>query len=80
MVEEQRTSIDQAEVLRAEIDVLRGAVAALRSTRASAVARARDDAHVIAARAKIMTTLIGFVAGVALTAGALAVYGAAICP
>jgi hypothetical protein len=74
----------QPDALRAEIDLLRAAVAALRATRATAVEAARDEA--LAAmprrlRAVMAVSLVSFAVGVVLTGlGAFAIHSLGLCP
>ena len=60
------------DALRAEIAVLRGAVAALRSTRHSAEQAARNEARVTSNRRLTATTAFAFALGVAVTVSVLA--------
>jgi hypothetical protein len=62
----------QAEALREEVDLLRGAVAALRATRAPAGSTAPPPRWPVA--------LTAFVVGVAMTCVLVALYREAICP
>jgi hypothetical protein len=79
MVNEDRAPSGGA-ALRAEVDLLRGAVAALRATREAAVSAAKKDARVSATRICASTTLGAFLLGVATTVFALLVYQVGLCP
>ena len=71
----------QAATQREEIQLLRGAVAALRATRAGALASARDDhGEPRAASRYAVAVALAFALGVLLTAAALAIYRVALCP
>jgi hypothetical protein len=74
----------QPDALRAEIDLLRAAVAALRATRAAAFDAAREQARAatsLRSRVLIATSLLSFVLGVGITAalGVFAIY-LGLCP
>ena len=64
---------------REEIELLRGAVSALRaSRRGGADVRPRDDLSV--APRRVAAIAVAFAVGVLLTSAAMAVYRAALCP
>jgi hypothetical protein len=68
---------------REEIELLRGAVAALRAARASGAVRSRvDDGDAAAARSRRVSLVIAvaFSVGVVLTLTAMALYRVALCP
>jgi len=70
----------QATTQREEIQLLRGAVAALRATRGGAAcARTEERAHPAATRVTV-PMVFAFLLGVVMTSAAIALFGAALCP
>lgn len=80
MVDDDWAIRAQATTQREEIQLLRGAVAALRATRGGAAcARAEDRTHPAAMRVTV-PMLFAFLVGVVITSAAIALFGAALCP
>jgi hypothetical protein len=77
MGEEDWSLRAQAAMQREEIQLLRGAVAALRASRASATPAPRESPAPLRHAA---TVAIAFSLGVLVTAAALAIYRVALCP
>jgi hypothetical protein len=83
MVEEKQAFVSQVttprDALYAEIAVLRGTVAALRATRASAVAAAHDRARTRQSHARLVLIVMAFLIGALAMIGGLALLRAALC-
>jgi hypothetical protein len=67
-------NVSPSHALRVEIELLRGAVAALRATRKGAVSSAREEARAATWRSRLLLALVAFVLGALTTAafGAIA--------
>ena len=77
MAQDEWSTRAQAETQREEIQLLRGAVAALRATRA----RSAVSAHGVPAPSNLTIAIAAaFAVGVFLTAAGVALYRAALCP
>lgn len=80
MVGSQHGPSPPPDALSAEIAVLRGAVAALRSTRHSAADAARREARATSTRRLTASTLGAFALGVGLTVLIVAIIRVGLCP
>jgi hypothetical protein len=78
--EEDRVVRARAEAMRAEIEVLRGAVSALRATRRSIGSSAIGEVKAERARARLALVIGAFAAGALVTLTIVSLYRAVLCP